>query len=235
MRSYDSKSSAAASDWLPAATTRAGRLRVRSGMSNIQEGPDWWQASDLKWYPASTKPPNYPSGISEAEQQIPQALRRYGHVTADPSGRPFANLFLRLVALAVDAGVYGLVLLAISIARKLMAGPPDYRSGTMPVGGWLLLLIPMLAEILLLALRGVSLGNIITRTKVVATSGGPINILRATVSVTLRNIFAIVFGVGLVLDYFWPLVDPKHQTLHDKLSGTFVINTRELAHLSKSQ
>jgi len=204
-------------------------------MSNIQEGPDWWQASDLKWYPANTRPPQYPSGVSDAEQQIPQALRPYEHVTADPSGRPFANLFLRLVALACDAAIYGLALLAISIARKIMAGPPDYDSGTMPVGGWLLLLIPMLAEILLLALRGVSVGNLITRTKVVATSGGPINILRATVSVALRNAFAIVFGVGLILDYFWPLVDPRHQTLHDKLSGTFVINTRELPHLSKSQ
>ena len=52
--------------------------------------------------------------------------------------------------------------------------------------------------------------------------GGSIGYGRSFGRYAITFLFAI-FILPVLLDYLWPLWDPKNQALHDKVAGSFVV------------
>jgi len=73
--------------------------------------------------------------------------------------------------------------------------------------------------ILLSQWGGQTVGKKIMGIKVVTTSGGQVDWVKAFV----RSISKILSGLALGLGYFWAIWDPETQTWHDKLADTYVI------------
>ena len=66
---------------------------------------------------------------------------------------------------------------------------------------------------------GQTIGKKIMGIKVVSTSGGGVDWLKALI----RSLSKILSGIPLALGYFWMLWDDKSQTWHDKIADTFVM------------
>ena len=67
--------------------------------------------------------------------------------------------------------------------------------------------------------NGYTIGKKIMGIKVVTTSGGQVDWVKAFV----RSISKILSGIFLCLGYFWVIWDAESQTWHDKIADTFVI------------
>jgi hypothetical protein len=90
-------------------------------VSEMSEGPDWWQASDGKWYPPHTHPDYIapqPEPELESGPTVPVSL-----MGAPPSKTPWAIGLVVLLALAV---------LALVVA--LVAGSGSGRGSALPSG-----------------------------------------------------------------------------------------------------
>jgi uncharacterized RDD family membrane protein YckC len=66
---------------------------------------------------------------------------------------------------------------------------------------------------------GFTVGKKILGIKVVTTSGGKVDWVKAFI----RSISKILSALPLGLGYFWMLWDDKSQTWHDKIADTFVV------------
>jgi uncharacterized RDD family membrane protein YckC len=73
--------------------------------------------------------------------------------------------------------------------------------------------------ILLSQWNGQTIGKKIMGIKVVTTSGGQLDWLKAFI----RSVSKILSVLPLCLGYFWMLWDEKSQTWHDKIADTFVV------------
>jgi hypothetical protein len=47
-------------------------------MSDVSQGPGWWQASDGRWYPPSQQPQQLPPPPAPPPYQVPQVPAQYG-------------------------------------------------------------------------------------------------------------------------------------------------------------
>jgi uncharacterized RDD family membrane protein YckC len=74
----------------------------------------------------------------------------------------------------------------------------------------------------LVSQRGFSIGQGVTRLKVVDAQGGLLPFGAAALRLLAQVGLGMVPLAGL-LDLLWPLWDPQRQTLHDKAVGCFVI------------
>lgn len=90
-------------------------------------------------------------------------------------------------------------------------------------------------EVGLLAWRGATLGRTLVGIRVESAAGGkarPAHLVRRTVVKGLSNILGtlpVLSFVALlfqVVDYLWPLRDPRRQALHDKVGDTVVVRGR---------
>ncbi len=72
---------------------------------------------------------------------------------------------------------------------------------------------------------GRTLGNLVAKTAVVDTeTGAGIGLARAAIRAAC--IVAFIFTMVLIaLDVFWPLGDPRRQSLHDKAATSIVVRT----------
>lgn len=68
-------------------------------MSDTQQGSDWWQASDGKWYPPESLPQSQPSAGGAAQPAAATGARMVGK-TRNPWGVWLLTL--------VSFGIYGL-------------------------------------------------------------------------------------------------------------------------------
>ncbi|MEO6317338.1 MAG: hypothetical protein ABIP36_01005 [Acidimicrobiales bacterium] len=84
-------------------------------MSDAQQGPDWWQASDAKWYPPEQAPP-----VPPASEWSP---------TAPPPGPPPSPGSSGNKVPLIVAGVVGVVLLLV-VALVLLSGGDDDDAST---------------------------------------------------------------------------------------------------------
>jgi uncharacterized RDD family membrane protein YckC len=75
--------------------------------------------------------------------------------------------------------------------------------------------------------RGQTLGMMVAGTRAArASTGAPIGYLAAFGRAVFEFVLAALFFLPWVLDVLFPLWDPKKQTLHDKVSGTVVVQQR---------
>lgn len=162
------------------------------------------------------------------------------------SGQEYAGFWLRAAAELAD----GLILLIPSrivgrIADGLQPGQTGQLGGG--VAGWIIALV----YTVILNGRGATLGKRWARIRVIDDAGNPPGLARASVRAAipfgLRLLLLIaslriavvqeqngpaistgaaaataLFLVLMLIDYLWMIWDPRKQTLHDKLAGTFV-------------
>lgn len=186
-------------------------------MSDVSQGPGWWQASDGKWYPpeqapgaqpgAPTGPPAY--GAAPA-YGAPTGAPAYGAPAGMPGGMPeLADWGTRVASYAID-------FIALSVIANIVS------AGSRPLGT-LLSLVAFAFGIYNAWLNGAtgqSVGKKIMGTKVVGeATGQPIGGGLGIVRYLAHILDAIICFIG----FLFPLWDAKKQTIADKVMKTVVI------------
>ena len=192
-------------------------------MSDISQGPGWWQASDGKWYapeqapgavPTAPPPGFAPPGFAPpAAPGYPPAAPGYGMPPAygAPMATPgnLAEWPLRAASGAIDfvgLAVLGAILQQVSV----------------PLGALVSLagLAFAIYNAYLNGSTGQSVGKKMVGTKVVGeATGQPIGGGQGIVRWLCHIIDGIICGIG----YLFPLWDAKKQTIADKIMKTVVI------------
>lgn len=193
-------------------------------MSDTSQGPGWWMASDMKWYPPESAP-GYQAGATNAGQQIPNFSAMpnqnmaYVAVPIDALGRPYAGWWRRVGASLID----GLVLLVPGLLVSLLSS----SRGVVVLP----LILGFVYQWQMLAAKGQTLGNMALGTAVAdATTGAkPTSgraAARAGASVGFELLSSLTLGLLALVDALWPLWDQRNQTLHDKVASTVVVKVK---------
>jgi uncharacterized RDD family membrane protein YckC len=75
--------------------------------------------------------------------------------------------------------------------------------------------------------RGQTLGMMVAGTRAVrASTGEPIGYLAALWRAVFEWVLVVLLFLPWVIDVLFPIWDPRKQTLHDKVSGTVVVQRR---------
>jgi len=151
-----------------------------------------------------------------------------------------APISRRALARVIDAGLLGIVgfalILPFMIAAVGLNEPGSHgRDGGVWSGpavfGWILVvaILPFAYEAVQLALWGQTLGKRVMSLRVIAESGEPLATGQAVGRAAVNNVLYLFgCGVGTVMAYLWAIWDePLHQALHDRLTGTVVVDDRE--------
>lgn len=176
-------------------------------MSDVSQGPGWWQASDGKWYapeqasgaaaptgpPPAGPPPGYgpPSGPPGGYGPPSGAPAGYGAPTGypqqpgygNPTNMPAEDLKgARIGARAIDIGivlVVSVVLGAIFGASLVATSNEDVSAGTIVLVGVLSSGLAVAYELFMLANGGATLGKKALGLKVVNQDGSPLDLAGA--------------------------------------------------------
>ncbi len=92
-------------------------------MSDTQQGPDWWLASDGKWYPPTSTPASTPALPPPPNSGVPSApyLPYQQFAAPQTSGKATAILVLGIVSLVLMCA-YGLGLIPAIVALAMAPG-----------------------------------------------------------------------------------------------------------------
>jgi uncharacterized RDD family membrane protein YckC len=162
-----------------------------------------------------------------------------------PVGEPVEELTLapvirRAGARVIDAGLLGVVGFALIFPFMVAAvgldeagdhGKDDAVWSGPALFGWVLVvaLLPFAYEALQLALWGQTLGKRVLSLRVISENGEPMRPAQAVGRAAVNNVLYLLgCGVGTLMAYLWAIWDePLHQALHDRLTGTVVVDDRE--------
>jgi uncharacterized RDD family membrane protein YckC len=189
-------------------------------MSEVSQGPGWWQASDGKWYPPQSQTPP-PFGQPEYGYQ------QHGYGYSYGPAYSYSGFWRRVGAavldgliLSVPTGIIG----AVAGADQFNAGVTyGYAPGVSAALNLLNTVIGVAYYAVLEGTRGQTLGKMAVGIKVVdADGGGLIGIPRGIGRYFARILSAIALGLG----YLWMLWDPRKQCWHDKLVRSIVVRTQ---------
>ncbi|MFT3839892.1 MAG: RDD family protein [Myxococcaceae bacterium] len=173
-----------------------------------------------------------PSGRSDEVPALETQMRPVkGELVAAPAGL-LRRCFSFLVDFVIVGGLCVGLLMAASVVKGVKAVPAHlsdldillYRAHALdklliPSLALCALVVLVYATVFASALGGRTPGRLLTGVRLVTTSGEPPGLGRAL----LRAVFSFV-SFGLCLGGFWlALFDRKGQTLHDKLTRTFVV------------
>ena len=198
-------------------------------MSDVSQGPGWWQASDGKWYspeqapgyqapPAPAAQTAAPTGAYQSDP-YQQTGYQQGGGPGGPGPGPLADWGTRVVATLIDSAI----MVGIVIAGVIVAAILGVISTTL---GILVGLVVYLAAIAasfyftyMTGAIGQSPGKKVMGIKVVSEEtgqviGGGMGIVRG-----LAHFVDGIFFIG----YLFPLWDQKRQTLADKIMKTIVL------------
>lgn len=152
--------------------------------------------------------------MSELAEQLQQrAFAEPGVVPVDSSGRELADWTVRVVATSIDV-------IVLTVVQGGLRG--------MHLGGVALFLfdwVIVASYLCVIAWKGVTLGNLLTKTKVVDASSGEVLSLRRAFLRSASLLGLLVTLVGAGIDVLFPLIDARRQTLHDKVGNALVVRT----------
>ena len=213
----------------------------RSQMSDVPQGPGWWQASDQRWYPPETHPAyqRAPYMVQGAPPPYPPAAPPYLHPYPVPPGYGapvYANYGQRLGGWLLDC----VILLAVSLLVSALThsihsyhtaintsnGSSFSQGFHIGMPGALLspIIIVLYGTLMCGSRRGQTLGMMVAGTRVVkASTGQPIGYAAALWRAAFEWVMAVLLFLPWVIDMLFPIWDSRKQTLHDKVSGTVVI------------
>ena len=179
--------------------------------------------------PPTDAPPDRSAWWAEQEPAgAPQQPGAPG-VTNVPAGEA-AEWGMRVLAAVVDFCVRLLIVgVFTGIGAALSGGSEDGVVLGLFVG--LLVAILVYAPLLLARWNGQTVGHRITETRIVMTDGSRMSGGRGFVrEVLVKNV--LIEGVGQftffilpLVNYLWPLWDPRDEALHDKMCNTRVVKT----------
>jgi uncharacterized RDD family membrane protein YckC len=162
----------------------------------------------------------------------------------EPAGElTLAPIARRAGARILDAGLVGIVGFALILPFMVAAvgldepGSHAGEHGSVWSGpaivGWVVVvaIVPFAYEAFQLALWGQTLGKRIMGLRVLTETGETIRPARAIARAAVNNlIYLFGCGIGSILAYLWAIWDrPLHQSLHDRLAATVVVDDREYA------
>ena len=202
-------------------------------MSDVSQGPGWWQASDGKWYPPEQRPADpAPTATQTGGYQTggyQAGAAQTGGYQADPAAGqypvgsgpgPLADWGTRVLATLIDGGI----LLALVVAGVILAAILGVISTTLGLlVGILIYLVAIAGSFYFYYMNGATgqtPGKKILGIKVVSEEtgqviGGGLGIVRG-----LAHFLDGFFFIG----YLFPLWDPKRQTFADKIMKTVVLS-----------
>lgn len=151
------------------------------------------------------------SGFAEQLQQ--RALAEPGDIPTDVLGRELADWTVRVVVTSIDV-------LFLSLVQGVMRNL-HLQSTPLFIFDWVL----VISYLCVIAWRGTTIGNLVTRTKVVDVSTGEVLSLKHTLLRTLSLVGLLLTLIGAGIDVLVPLIDEKRQSLHDKVASSVVIRT----------
>lgn len=209
-------------------------------MSDVSQGPGWWQASDGKWYPpeqaAPTSPPaGPPPGYSAPTGPPPgygapagpppgygaPGAQPYGAGPGGPAPGQLADWGTRVGAYFVDALIMVAAYVVIFVLAAILGAIADALALIVIIPGYLAILAYSFYILYLTGETGQSPGKRVLGIKVVSEEtgqpiGGGSGIIRGFAHIA----DSIICGIG----YLFPLWDAKKQTIADKLMKTVVIS-----------
>jgi len=179
-------------------------------MSDVSQGPGWWEASDGKWYPPEQSP----------AAQVPAAAPT-GAYPSGPSSGPLASWGTRVLATLIDSAASTAVVF-VGFILALIVGAISSTLGI--VLGLVVYVVAFAAGIYFAYMNGAcgqSPGKKIMGIKVVSEEtgqviGGGLGIVRALAH--------FVDGIICYVGFLFPLWDAKRQTLADKIMKTVVLS-----------
>lgn len=146
----------------------------------------------------------------------------------------------RAGARVIDAGLLGIVgfavILPFMVAAVGLDEPGNHGKDAAvwsgpALFGWVVVVavIPFAYEALQLAFWGQTLGKRALGLRVIAETGEPMTPAQAVGRAAVNNVLYLFgCGVGTLMAYLWAIWDePLHQALHDRLTGTVVVDDRE--------
>jgi len=202
-------------------------------VSDTSRGPGWWDASDKKWYPPETHP-FYRASEYAGHGAIPfsPGPSPYPRGTAYSIGPPsLANYGQRIAGWLLDWVILLVPSLALAALTHSIHTHHSSTGASFNVGmpGALIspILIVIYGTVMCGSRRGQTLGMMVAGTRAVrASTGEPIGYPAALGRATFEWLLAVLLFLPWVIDMLFPIWDPRNQTLHDKFSGTVVIQTR---------
>jgi len=148
-----------------------------------------------------------------------------------PGAAPYAGYWARVGGLLLDGVIIFVGSLIFLLPAHAFRSMHTINSGRVYAhvgisGGGLvfLLVVGALYASLLIGLRGQTVGMMAARIKAVdATTGGLIGFWRALGRDLFERLLGALFVIPVIIDLLFPAWDPRHQTLHDKVTNTVVI------------
>ena len=208
-----------------------------AGMSDVSQGPGWWQASDGKWYSpeqasggqsASTPQPGFGApqpgfGAPQPGFGTPQpgfGTPQPGFGTPRAGYGPLAEWGQRVVAYLLDAASI-LVIIIVGIIISVILGAVSNTLGFLV--GLIVYAFAVVAGLYLGYLNGAtgqSPGKALTGLKVISEETG--QVIGGGMGI-VRQIAHFLDSVICYIGWFFPLWDPKKQTIADKVMKTVVV------------
>ena len=199
-------------------------------MSDVSQGPGWWQASDGKWYSPEQRPGAEPPPAAEgppAAEAPPAATPVATPAGSYPSGSPgspagpLADWGTRVVATLIDSAA-SLAIAIVGFLLTLIVGAISSTLGLLL--GLVVYLVGAATGLYFAYMNGAggqSPGKKLMGIKVVSEeTGGVIGGGLGLVRGLAHFVDAIICYVG----FLFPLWDPKRQTLADKIMKTVVLS-----------
>jgi uncharacterized RDD family membrane protein YckC len=189
-------------------------------MSDVSQGPGWWQASDGKWYSPEQAPASQAPAPTPTADPYPSASPSGPAAFTSPWG-PLADWGTRALATLIDWAASTAVAV-VGFILALIVGAISSTLGILV--GFLVYLVGVALSFYFAYMNGASgqsPGKKVMGIKVVGEEtgqviGGGLGIVR-----TLAHfVDAIIFYIG----FLFPLWDPKRQTIADKIMKTVVIS-----------
>ena len=184
-------------------------------MSDLSQGPGWWQASDGKWYSPEQASGGSTVGTVVAEPGTPQSA-----VAPQAFGAPLAEWSQRAIGLLLDIAC----IFAVVIAGVIVAAIVGAVSSTL---GFLVSTIVYLVAVaagfyigFLNGATGQSPGKRLTGLKVISEETG--QVIGGGMGI-VRHIAHFVDSLVCYAGWLFPLWDPKKQTIADKIVKTVVV------------
>jgi len=197
----------AARQYRKARAMSPGLWDAAAGLARVRHTRPPPTAEELDNHARHGAPPLPPPPVDLPE------VRRAPGITYDLA--PIAPLPLRLVAGLVD-GLVALVPLVFPLLDSLGVLPFS-AAGSVGVGGILFVLFAN--HLVLVLVRGQTVGKILCRLRVVQEDGS-----RLGWGQCLQRLAALVAGTALGgWGLIWGVLDPEHQAWHDRVAGTLVV------------
>ena len=203
-------------------------------MSDAQQGPGWWQASDGKWYPPESHPSRRPPPPPPPQATppppgsgapAPHPGPPLGSVVAGGVTYELASWWSRVGAALLDFLIIWILPALLGLAAGLAAGWPAGLAVGIPalLIGW------MYPSIMMWKTDGLTVGKRATGIRVVQESGAPFDFGSAFlrefvikgIAVNVAN--SASGGIAGLVNVLWPLWDDENRAVHDMIVKTRVV------------